>query len=268
MMQCRGLIDAGGGRGVGTAATRPPRCDRAHIPFSPRAKASFELALREALRLGSREITSEHLLLGILREGRGLACQLLTDRGAQSPRYVTTSSGRYAGRREAPTSTFGFDRGAHRQLSSSTYRGPGPRTAASSPGLRSLHACIERHPQPMQPVNRSRNRSSTPIWCSIRGRHSDESRSQSPGGRTTVGQRGHRRADLFEAEPDLLGDPDERDPADHLPGVAPLAAVGSGGVDESFGLVEAQCRWGDAGSFVISIVSTSISTVANLLARS
>jgi len=59
-----------------------PTRDRAHIPFSPRAKASFELALREALRLGSREITSEHLLLGILREGRGLACQLLTDRGA------------------------------------------------------------------------------------------------------------------------------------------------------------------------------------------
>jgi hypothetical protein len=63
----------------------PPSRDRAHVPFSPRAKASFELALREALRLGSREITSEHLLLGILREGRGLACSLLTDRGASVP---------------------------------------------------------------------------------------------------------------------------------------------------------------------------------------
>jgi ATP-dependent Clp protease ATP-binding subunit ClpA len=57
--------------------TTPTR-DRAHIPFSPRAKASFELALR----LGSREITSELLLLGILREGKGLACRLLTDHGA------------------------------------------------------------------------------------------------------------------------------------------------------------------------------------------
>jgi ATP-dependent Clp protease ATP-binding subunit ClpA len=58
----------------------PPR-DGAHIPFSPRAKRSLELALREALRLDHREITSELLLLGILREGQGLACRMLTDRG-------------------------------------------------------------------------------------------------------------------------------------------------------------------------------------------
>jgi ATP-dependent Clp protease ATP-binding subunit ClpA len=58
-----------------------PSRDRTHIPFSPRAKKALELALREAVRLGDREITGEHLLLGILREGQGLACRMLTDRG-------------------------------------------------------------------------------------------------------------------------------------------------------------------------------------------
>jgi ATP-dependent Clp protease ATP-binding subunit ClpA len=59
---------------------RAPSRDRAHIPFSPRAKKTLELALRETVRLGHRQISSEHLLLGILREGQGLACRMLTDR--------------------------------------------------------------------------------------------------------------------------------------------------------------------------------------------
>ncbi len=48
-----------------------------HIPFTPRAKKSFELALREALRLKHRTIEPEHILLGLLREGQGLAAEAL-----------------------------------------------------------------------------------------------------------------------------------------------------------------------------------------------
>jgi Clp amino terminal domain, pathogenicity island component len=73
------LTGPGGGRRQ--RCDRAPSRDRGHITFSPRTKKSLELALREALRLGHREISSEHLLLGILREGQWLACRMITDRG-------------------------------------------------------------------------------------------------------------------------------------------------------------------------------------------
>ncbi|MFF5294653.1 Clp protease N-terminal domain-containing protein [Paractinoplanes globisporus] len=50
-----------------------------HIPFSRRNKKVLELALREALRLHHNFIAPEHIMLGILREGEGLACRVLTD---------------------------------------------------------------------------------------------------------------------------------------------------------------------------------------------
>jgi ATP-dependent Clp protease ATP-binding subunit ClpA len=50
-------------------------------PFTPRSKKCLELALREALRLQHSSITSEDLALGILREGKGLACAVLVARG-------------------------------------------------------------------------------------------------------------------------------------------------------------------------------------------
>jgi ATP-dependent Clp protease ATP-binding subunit ClpA len=49
-----------------------------HIPFTPRAKKVLELALREALVLGHNYIDTEHLLLGLVREGKGTAVQVLT----------------------------------------------------------------------------------------------------------------------------------------------------------------------------------------------
>jgi ATP-dependent Clp protease ATP-binding subunit ClpA len=49
--------------------------------FSPRAKKVLELALREAIRLHDRAIGPEHILLGLLREGDGLAAKILADRG-------------------------------------------------------------------------------------------------------------------------------------------------------------------------------------------
>jgi ATP-dependent Clp protease ATP-binding subunit ClpA len=53
-----------------------------HIPFTPRAKKVLELSLREALQLRHNYIGTEHILLGLIREGEGLAAHALTDAGA------------------------------------------------------------------------------------------------------------------------------------------------------------------------------------------
>jgi hypothetical protein len=55
---------------------------RGHIPFTPRAKKVLELALREALHLGHSFLGTEHVLLGLIREGEGLATQVLVKLGA------------------------------------------------------------------------------------------------------------------------------------------------------------------------------------------
>ena len=47
-----------------------------HIPFTPKAKKVLELALREALQLGHDYIGTEHILLGLIREGEGVAAQV------------------------------------------------------------------------------------------------------------------------------------------------------------------------------------------------
>jgi ATP-dependent Clp protease ATP-binding subunit ClpA len=57
-----------------------------HIPFTPRAKKVFELSLREALQLGHNYIGTEHILLGLVREGEGVAAQVLVKLGAGLPR--------------------------------------------------------------------------------------------------------------------------------------------------------------------------------------
>jgi hypothetical protein len=53
-----------------------------HIPFTPRAKKVLELSLREAIQLGHNYIGAEHILLGLIREGEGVAAQALTQLGA------------------------------------------------------------------------------------------------------------------------------------------------------------------------------------------
>jgi ATP-dependent Clp protease ATP-binding subunit ClpC len=58
------------GPGGGTSSSGP-------IPFTPRAKAVLELSLREALQLGHNYIGTEHILLGLIREGEGVAAQVL-----------------------------------------------------------------------------------------------------------------------------------------------------------------------------------------------
>ncbi len=62
--------------GVGNAAIE------GHIPFTPRAKKVLELSLREALQLNHNYIGTEHILLGLLREGEGVAAEIMTAHGA------------------------------------------------------------------------------------------------------------------------------------------------------------------------------------------
>ena len=66
-----GALDIPGGKPVPSG----------HIPFTRRAKKTLELSLRESLRLGHKYIGTGHILLGILREGEGLAAQVLANTG-------------------------------------------------------------------------------------------------------------------------------------------------------------------------------------------
>jgi ATP-dependent Clp protease ATP-binding subunit ClpC len=81
---------------VGTGESSPS----GHIPFTPRAKKVLELALREAQRLGHNHIGTEHILLGLLREGEGVAAQVLVNLGAGLDRVrnqvVEVLSGAYS----------------------------------------------------------------------------------------------------------------------------------------------------------------------------
>jgi len=52
-----------------------------HIPFTPRAKKVLELSLREALQLSHNYIGTEHILLGLIREGQGVAAKVLASLG-------------------------------------------------------------------------------------------------------------------------------------------------------------------------------------------
>jgi len=57
-----------------------------HIPFTPRAKKVLELSLREALQLSHNYIGTEHILLGLIREGEGVAAQVLVELGGDLER--------------------------------------------------------------------------------------------------------------------------------------------------------------------------------------
>jgi ATP-dependent Clp protease ATP-binding subunit ClpA len=84
-----------------------------HIPFTPRAKKVLELSLREANQLGHNYIGTEHLLLGLIREGEGVAAQVLVKLDADLPRVrqqvIQLLSG-YAGGKE------GMEAGARTRL--------------------------------------------------------------------------------------------------------------------------------------------------------
>jgi ATP-dependent Clp protease ATP-binding subunit ClpA len=71
---------------IGRGQTAPA----SHIPFTPRAKKVLELSLREALQLGHNYIGTEHILLGLVREGEGVAAQVLEKLGADLDRVRRT----------------------------------------------------------------------------------------------------------------------------------------------------------------------------------
>jgi Clp amino terminal domain, pathogenicity island component len=72
-----GLTLASGREDVLAIIGRGKGASSGHIPFTPRAKKCLELALREALQLGHDYIGTEHVLLGIVREGEGVGAQIL-----------------------------------------------------------------------------------------------------------------------------------------------------------------------------------------------
>ena len=78
-----------------------------HIPFTPRAKKVLELSLREALQLGHNYIGTEHILLGLIREGEGVAAQVLIKLGADLNRVrqqvIQLLSGYQTGQEKTPS---------------------------------------------------------------------------------------------------------------------------------------------------------------------
>src|SRR5881628_3632828 len=82
-----------------------------HIPFTPRAKKVLELSLREALQLGHNYIGTEHILLGLIREGEGVAAQVLVKLGADLSRVrqqvIQLLSGYAGGGKEPAGATSG-----------------------------------------------------------------------------------------------------------------------------------------------------------------
>jgi len=71
----RSRVESAFGEGVLDQAHRDPPAGR--LPFTPRAKKSLELALREASRLHHRRLGPDHILLGLIREGHGVAAQIV-----------------------------------------------------------------------------------------------------------------------------------------------------------------------------------------------
>ncbi len=123
-----------------TAAPSPS----GHIPFTPRAKKVLELSLREALQLGHNYIGTEHILLGLIREGEGVAAQVLVKLGADLSRVrqqvIQLLSG-YAGAKE------GAPQGGGRR-----HRDRPGRLARARP--------VRSQPHPARPRARSSTRSS------------------------------------------------------------------------------------------------------------
>jgi len=101
--------------GISLAATRQAvediigrgtQAPSGHIPFTPRAKKVLELSLREALQLGSDYIGTEHILLGLIREGDGVAAQVLVASGVDLNRARQQVIQLLHGRREPDAPAF------------------------------------------------------------------------------------------------------------------------------------------------------------------
>jgi Clp amino terminal domain, pathogenicity island component len=104
---------------------RPPG---GHIPFTPRAKKVLELSLREALQLGHNYIGTEHILLGLIREGQGVAAQVLVKLGADLDRVrqqVIQLLAVYAGMGPTEQALLGQPRLGQQAATAGVVGGPG-----------------------------------------------------------------------------------------------------------------------------------------------
>lgn len=100
------------GRGSGFVAVE--------IPFTPRAKRVLELSLEEARQLGHNYIGSEHLLLGLLREGEGVAARVLENLGAD-PSNIRTQVIRMVGENNEVTANVGGGSGSNKMPTLEEY---------------------------------------------------------------------------------------------------------------------------------------------------
>jgi ATP-dependent Clp protease ATP-binding subunit ClpC len=94
-----------------------------HIPFTPRAKKVLELSLREALQLGHNYIGTEHILLGLIREGEGVAAQVLQQLGADLPKVRQTVIQLLSGVQGEESAPSGHPGGSGRSESSASSTG-------------------------------------------------------------------------------------------------------------------------------------------------
>jgi ATP-dependent Clp protease ATP-binding subunit ClpC len=72
---------------------RGRRSASGRLPFTPRAKKTLELSLREATAMGDQFIGSEHVLLGIVREGDGVGARILDERGVDRAAILAALAG-------------------------------------------------------------------------------------------------------------------------------------------------------------------------------
>ncbi len=104
-----GLSSEGVREEVLSLVGRGKKAPGGHIPFTPRAKKTLELSLREALKLGHNYIGTEHILLGLIREGDGVAAQILTRHGGLPAIRAATIEAAPAAADPAPESEEGAE---------------------------------------------------------------------------------------------------------------------------------------------------------------
>jgi ATP-dependent Clp protease ATP-binding subunit ClpC len=118
---------------IGTGGSQPP----GHVPFTPRAKKVLELSLRESQQLGHTYIGTEHILLGIVREGEGVAAQVLQKKGLGLSVIREAVMGILSGYTSEAVEAAGFLPVAGRVGTEPGGRGPGERGQPSEgPGPR------------------------------------------------------------------------------------------------------------------------------------
>jgi hypothetical protein len=101
------------------------RAPTGHIPFTPRAKKVLELSLREALQFGHDYIGTEHILLGMIREGEGVAAQVLVKLGASQDRVRRQVVQLLSGYADVEQESLGQVRLAQRAAEAMVAGGPG-----------------------------------------------------------------------------------------------------------------------------------------------